>query len=128
MFQVELAGVNVAQRTAPIVWSCNRLQTLAQFDYLQVGRTSDARHRRYPDLVQQLPDSVMATDIAMIIRDTTATDGRNIASPNTLFSVIYDLSGVIWVSVTGGPASRQCLYAFDQRGNRLRDRDIEAVA
>lgn len=122
---VEIAGTQVADRTATVVWSCNRLQTLPALDYNQAGRSRDGRHIRYQSLVNELNQTtVNAADLAAILRDTDAENGRPIASSNTAFTAIYDLAGTVWVSFEGSPSSCQPLYAFDTTGQRREDKDL----
>ena len=122
---VEIAGIQVADRTAAIVWSCNRLQTLATLDYEQVGRVPDGRHTRYQTLVNGLNQTtVNAADLAAILRDGDTENGRPIASSNTAFTAIYDLAGTVWLSFEGSPSSCQQLYAFDTTGQRREDKDL----
>ena len=127
---VELAQKHAALRSAAAVWSCNRLQELEQFDYLGSGKAPDGRSIRYAELIAATLNEqpVTAIEVAAILRDTTTTYGRAIASAQTTFTVIYDTARLqLWLSFAGAPASVACLRAFDFAGNRLPDQDIEAA-
>jgi hypothetical protein len=122
---VELAGVTSAFRTGPIVWSCNRLQSLMHLDYLGRGRRLDGRLERYPSVLRALARPITIADVAAVLRDQGAPAGRQIADSNTTFSVIYAPEQQrIWLSCRGAPASHEPLRAYDAQGHRLSDADI----
>ena len=122
---VELAGVTSAYRTGPIVWSCNRLQSLIHLDYLGRGRRLDGRPERYPTVLQALARPITVADIAAVLRDQGASAGRQIANSNTTFTVIYaPQQQRMWLSCRGAPASHGLLRAYDAQGRRLSDADI----
>jgi len=122
---VELAGVTSAYRTGPIVWSCNRLQSLMHLDYLGGGRRLDGRHERYPTVLQALARPITVADVAAVLRDQGAPAGRQIANSNTTFTVIYaPQQQRMWLSCRGAPASQGPLRAYDAHGRRLSDADI----
>jgi hypothetical protein len=122
---VELAGVTSAYRTGPIVWSCNRLQSLVHLDYLGRGRGPDARPERYPSVLQAFRRPITVGDVAAVLRDQGAPAGRQIADSNTAFTVIYaPQQQRIWLSCHGAPASHNRLRAYNAQGRRLRDADI----
>lgn len=124
---VELAGTLSSIRWEPVMWSCNRLQALVEYDYLGAGRAVDGRNERYAALTTQLQAAVTVADIARILRDSGAPKGRQIASANTCFTVIYQpQSQRLWVSLVGSPASQQPLLAFDVDGKRYPADDIPA--
>jgi hypothetical protein len=122
---VELAGVTSAYRTGPIVWSCNRLQSLVQLDFLGRGRRLDGRPERYPTVLHALARPITVADVAAVLRDQGAPAGRQIANSNTTFTVIYaPRQQRIWLSCGGAPASHAPLRAYDAQGRRLPDADI----
>jgi hypothetical protein len=122
---VELAGVTSAYRTSPIVWSCNRLQSLIHLDYLGRGRRLDGRPERYPTVLQALTRPVTVSDVARVLRDRGAPAGRQIADSNTTFSVIYaPRQQRMWLSCEGAPASHSRLRAYDAQGRRVPGDDI----
>jgi hypothetical protein len=124
---VELAGAQSRYRSAPAVWSCNRLQELLHCDYQGAGRPHDGRHQRFPELLEAVHGPLSVAEVAQILRDQGARAGRQIASENNTFSVIYDPAGQrIWLSIEGAPAARQTLYAFDAAGRRHPADDIPA--
>jgi hypothetical protein len=122
---VELAGVTSAFRTNPVVWSCNRLQSLKHLDYLGRGRRLDGRVERYPAVVDALARPISVADIAAVLRDQQAPAGRQIADSNTAFTVIYaPQQQRMWLSCGGAPASHGLLRAYDAQGRRLPGADI----
>jgi hypothetical protein len=122
---VELAGVTSAYRTGSIVWSCNRLQSLIELDYLGGGRRHDGRPERYPALLHALEQPIAVADIAAVLRDQGAPAGRQIADSSTTFSVIYaPQQQRLWLSCRGAPASHGRFRAYDAQGRRLPDADI----
>ena len=80
---MELAGVTSAYRTGPIVWSCNRLQSLTELDYLGRGRRLDGRHERYPTVLQALARPISVADVAAVLRDQINTDTETLAKLTT---------------------------------------------
>ena len=114
---VELAGQQSAVRTGDAVWSCNRLQALVSWDYLGAGRAVDGRHTRYPALVERLPTAATVADVAAILRDQGAASGRQIATANNAFTVVYaPRQQRLWLSIAGPVAACNTLHAFDAKG------------
>jgi hypothetical protein len=122
---VELAGVTSAYRTDAVMWSCNRLQSLIDLDYLGRGRRLDGRVERYPAVLQGHARPLAVADIAAELRDQGAPAGRQIADSNTTFTVIYaPRQQRLWLSCSGAPSSHGRLRAYDAQGRRLPDADI----
>src|SRR5262249_24604784 len=114
-----------AYRTDSIVWSCNRLQSLIHLDYLGRGRRLDGRPERYPTVLHALARPIAVADVAAVLRDQGAPDGRQIADSNTTFTVIYaPQQQRMWLSCIGAPSSLGSLRAYDAQGRRLADADI----